>query len=134
MDSAPRCQDDAVIAPPGDHAVVSRLQSMAYEKMIPLNVSLELTLACNIRCLHCYNFDRDEARGQAVAFGDCSEGNLVVHFRCSGIDRGPLFENRVDAGDVVEVRVYGGNVEIDEIAMAEDFRLTGVGQNDEFMA
>jgi AdoMet-dependent heme synthase len=59
MDPAPRCQDDAVIAPPGDHAVVSRLQSMAYERMIPLNVSLELTLACNIRCLHCYNFDRD---------------------------------------------------------------------------
>ncbi len=61
MDPAPRCQDDTVIAPPGDHAVVSRLQSMAYERMIPLNVSLELTLKCNIRCLHCYNFDRDTA-------------------------------------------------------------------------
>jgi radical SAM protein with 4Fe4S-binding SPASM domain len=62
MDPAPpRCQDDTVIAPAGDHAVVSRLQSMAYERMIPLNVSLELTLKCNIRCLHCYNFDRDTA-------------------------------------------------------------------------
>jgi radical SAM protein with 4Fe4S-binding SPASM domain len=59
MDPAPRCQDDAVIAPPGDHAVVSQMQSMAYERMIPLNVSLELTLECNIRCRHCYNFDRD---------------------------------------------------------------------------
>ena len=59
MDSAPRCQDDAILAPPGEHAVVSQLQSMAYERMIPLNVSLELTLKCNIRCLHCYNFDRD---------------------------------------------------------------------------
>jgi radical SAM protein with 4Fe4S-binding SPASM domain len=59
MESAPRCQDDAILAPPGEHAVVSQLQSMAYERMIPLNVSLELTLKCNIRCLHCYNFDRD---------------------------------------------------------------------------
>ena len=49
-------------APSGEHAVVSRLQSLAYERMIPLNVSLELTLKCNIRCLHCYNFDRDTAR------------------------------------------------------------------------
>jgi radical SAM protein with 4Fe4S-binding SPASM domain len=59
MDSAPRCQDDAILAPPGEHAVVSELQSLAYQRMIPLNVSLELTLKCNIRCLHCYNFDRD---------------------------------------------------------------------------
>jgi radical SAM protein with 4Fe4S-binding SPASM domain len=59
MAEAPRCQDDAVVAPPGQHAVVSRLQSVAYERMIPLNVSLELTLKCNIRCRHCYNFDRD---------------------------------------------------------------------------
>jgi radical SAM protein with 4Fe4S-binding SPASM domain len=59
MDPAPRCQDDAVITPPGDHAVVSQMQGMAYERMIPLNVSLELTLKCNIRCRHCYNFDRD---------------------------------------------------------------------------
>ena len=58
-ESAPRCQDDSILAPPGEHAVVSQLQSMAYERMIPLNVSLELTLKCNIRCLHCYNFDRD---------------------------------------------------------------------------
>ncbi len=55
----PRCQDDAIVAPPGQHTVVSQLQSLAYARMIPLNVSLELTLACNIRCLHCYNFDRD---------------------------------------------------------------------------
>src|SRR5262249_1699135 len=27
----------------------------------------ELTLRCNIRCLHCYNFDRDEPRPQSQA-------------------------------------------------------------------
>jgi radical SAM protein with 4Fe4S-binding SPASM domain len=68
LGSAPRCQDDAILAPPGEHAVVSQLQSMAYARMIPLNVSLELTLACNIRCLHCYNFDRDTA-GPACGSG-----------------------------------------------------------------
>ena len=30
-DSAPRCQDDAILAPPGEHAVVSQLQSMVYD-------------------------------------------------------------------------------------------------------
>ncbi len=29
---------------------------------MPFNVTLELTLNCNIRCLHCYNLDRDEPR------------------------------------------------------------------------
>jgi radical SAM protein with 4Fe4S-binding SPASM domain len=67
--SVPRCQDDAILTSAGEHAVVSQLQSMAYERMIPLNVSLELTLKCNIRCLHCYNFDRDTA-GPACGPGD----------------------------------------------------------------
>src|SRR5450432_4181611 len=70
-DSAPRCQDDAILTPAGDHAVVSQLQSMAYERMIPLNVSLELTLKCNIRCLHCYNFDRDTS-GPACGTGEAA--------------------------------------------------------------
>lgn len=26
---------------------------------MPLNVTLEITLRCNLRCVHCYNFDRD---------------------------------------------------------------------------
>ncbi|HLK88682.1 MAG TPA: radical SAM protein [Polyangia bacterium] len=57
-EAGPRCSDDALVGV-GDHAVVSRIQSQAYARMVPLNVSLELTLKCNIRCLHCYNFDRD---------------------------------------------------------------------------
>jgi len=56
---APVCADDALFVSPGEHAVVSYLQGQAHARMIPLNVSLELTLRCNIRCLHCYNFDRD---------------------------------------------------------------------------
>ncbi len=61
---APICADDALFVSPGEHAVVSYLQGQAHARMIPLNVSLELTLRCNIRCLHCYNFDRD-TRGPA---------------------------------------------------------------------
>ncbi len=61
-DEAPVCADDAVFAPPGEHAVISHLQGQAYARTIPLNVTLELTLRCNIRCLHCYNFDRDTRR------------------------------------------------------------------------
>ena len=68
MASGPRCDDDALVGV-GQHEVVSRVQSLAYERMIPLNVSLELTLKCNIRCLHCYNFDRD-TDGPASCAGD----------------------------------------------------------------
>ena len=70
MESGPRCDDDALVGV-GEHEVVSRVQSLAYERMIPLNVSFELTLKCNIRCLHCYNFDRD-SDGPASCAGDAS--------------------------------------------------------------
>jgi radical SAM protein with 4Fe4S-binding SPASM domain len=85
-DAAPRCQDDAIVGPVGDHAVVSRVQSLAYERMIPLNVSLELTLKCNIRCLHCYNFDRD-SDGPACGpggSGSAPELSLEEIFRVMG--------------------------------------------------
>jgi radical SAM protein with 4Fe4S-binding SPASM domain len=42
--------------------VLEGLHARAYDACIPLNVSLELTLRCNIRCTHCYNFDRDQPR------------------------------------------------------------------------
>jgi radical SAM protein with 4Fe4S-binding SPASM domain len=70
VESGPRCDDDALVGL-AEHGVVSRVQSLAYERMIPLNVSLELTLKCNIRCLHCYNFDRD-TDGPASCAGDAS--------------------------------------------------------------
>ncbi len=38
--------------------VLEDLQARAYASCIPLNVTLELTLRCNLRCVHCYNFDR----------------------------------------------------------------------------
>ena len=38
---------------------MDQIRRRAYEKCIPLNVSFEITLRCNLRCVHCYNFDRD---------------------------------------------------------------------------
>lgn len=40
---------------------LDQLHRRAYEKCIPLNVTFEVTLRCNLRCVHCYNFDRDLA-------------------------------------------------------------------------
>ena len=37
-----------------------RLWAIAEQKCLPLSVSLEITLKCNFRCVHCYNFDRSE--------------------------------------------------------------------------
>jgi len=45
-----------------DCAILQDLNARAYDRCIPLNVTLELTLRCNIRCTHCYNFDRDQPR------------------------------------------------------------------------
>ena len=38
-----------------------RWKRRALDECVPLNVTIELTLRCNLRCVHCYNFDRDEA-------------------------------------------------------------------------
>jgi radical SAM protein with 4Fe4S-binding SPASM domain len=52
---------------------LNRLQQTAYERCIPLTVTLELTLRCNLKCVHCYNFDRelpyapDRNRGEELA-------------------------------------------------------------------
>ena len=56
----PRCQDE--LSGADGHALIGRVQDWAYQNHVPLNASIELTLRCNIRCLHCYNFDRDEPR------------------------------------------------------------------------
>jgi radical SAM protein with 4Fe4S-binding SPASM domain len=40
------------------HPPMSRAFLHAYENFIPLTVTLEITLGCNLRCVHCYNFDR----------------------------------------------------------------------------
>jgi len=62
----PLCHDQDVLGKPGagaeGFALISRVQDWASRNTVPLNASIEITLRCNIRCLHCYNFDRDEPR------------------------------------------------------------------------
>jgi radical SAM protein with 4Fe4S-binding SPASM domain len=61
----PRCSDQDVfgaVSGSDGHEIIARVQEWAYDKVVPLNASIEITLRCNIRCLHCYNFDRDEPR------------------------------------------------------------------------
>ena len=60
-----RCLDSFVPEDAGGLAVLQGVQEWAFAKCVPLNASLEVTLRCNIRCLHCYNFDRDLPREPA---------------------------------------------------------------------
>jgi radical SAM protein with 4Fe4S-binding SPASM domain len=61
------------------------MQQLAYDQCIPLNMSLELTLRCNIRCTHCYNFDRNLPRpalGSELSFQEIV--GLLDDFRRAG--------------------------------------------------
>lgn len=39
-------------------SVSDRIWRIAYETCTPLGATVEITLRCNLRCVHCYNFDR----------------------------------------------------------------------------
>ena len=46
-------------------ALLGRVHQWAFEHCVPLQATIETTLRCNIRCRHCYNFDRDRPRAAA---------------------------------------------------------------------
>ena len=68
-EAAPRCQDGIVVGTEANYELFGRVQGKAAALSVPFNVSLELTLNCNIRCLHCYNLDRDDQQQQHAACG-----------------------------------------------------------------
>jgi radical SAM protein with 4Fe4S-binding SPASM domain len=71
-----------------------RLAAVADQRHIPLNVTIEISLSCNLRCVHCYNFDRDHShhpdrsREEALTGGEIhrvideirGEGALFIAF------------------------------------------------------
>ena len=73
-------------------SILQDLNARAYDRCIPLNVTLELTLRCNIRCTHCYNFDRDQPRPVVGSPSRHGEGNRAGGADCgaSVIDQ-PVF-------------------------------------------
>ena len=58
----PVCRDNDLVGLDAAAALIGAAQGWASANFVPLNVSLEATLDCNIRCVHCYNFDRDQPR------------------------------------------------------------------------
>lgn len=41
-------------------SLAREISRRVYAKSIPINTTFEITQRCNIRCHHCYNFDREE--------------------------------------------------------------------------
>ncbi len=42
--------------------ISSTLTQLAIQHRLPVDVAFELTLRCNLKCVHCYNLDRDKKR------------------------------------------------------------------------
>lgn len=59
------------------HQLISEVQAWAHANIVPLNASIETTLRCNIRCQHCYNFDRDQKRTDCAAEPELSTEEIL---------------------------------------------------------
>jgi radical SAM protein with 4Fe4S-binding SPASM domain len=55
-----------------DGAVIDAVWRWGYDNHVPLSATLEMTRACNLRCVHCYNRDRSAPGGAAPSPGELS--------------------------------------------------------------
>jgi radical SAM protein with 4Fe4S-binding SPASM domain len=61
-----RCTTDVTSEERTGELLLDRVNEWAFEHCVPIQATIETTLRCNIRCTHCYNFDRDQAFPSAV--------------------------------------------------------------------
>ena len=69
--------------------------------------------------------DLDAARATLLVLRQRRERGRVVLLGGRGIERGPLVDDRLQAGDVVEIDAAPGTVEIEIIAVAKHLALAG---------
>jgi len=55
-----------------------KLERLAFDSCTPVNATIELTLACNLRCVHCYNFDRALPYPKQRASAELSRAELLA--------------------------------------------------------
>ena len=77
--------------------------------------------------------DLDAARRDLLVRRQSGEGRRVVLLGGRGVERGPFVDDRLQAGDVVEIHVLAGHREIEIVAVAEDLALAGLGEDDELV-
>lgn len=51
---------------------------------MPIAVTLEITLACNLRCPHCYNFDRTQSAPDHLPLDDAEIRDAIDQVRAAG--------------------------------------------------
>ncbi len=55
----------------------ARLWKRADAHCIPLRAAIEITLRCNLRCVHCYNFDRERPRPPVPPEAELSDDEIL---------------------------------------------------------
>lgn len=58
-------------------SVSERIWKVAADTCTPLGATLEVTLRCNLRCVHCYNFDRAEPYPKARAADELTTPEIL---------------------------------------------------------